>query len=99
VDLRNQYPRSPREQLDGMDILARAIDKAQAELDGTLGEYLYWDCPMNHMLFETLGVTAEQFIEAVRVARRVASPAAHEFLADARESPRGSGVLDRSADH
>lgn len=93
MDLRTQYPRSPREQLDGMDILARAIDKAHAELEGTIGEYVYWDCPMNHMLFETLGVTAEQFLEAVREARHAASPAAHDFLVDARESPENPGFL------
>ncbi len=93
MDLRTEYPRSPREQLAGMDILARAIDKAQAELDGTLGDYVYWDCPMNHMLFETLGVTAEQFLEAVRDARHAVSPAAHDFLADARESPENPGFL------
>jgi len=93
VDLRTQYPRSPREQLDGMDILARAIDKAQAEIEGTIGEYIYWNCPMNNMLFETLGVTAERFLEAVREARHAASPAAHDFLVDARESPEDPGFL------
>jgi len=93
VDLRTDYPRSPTEQLGGMDILTRAIDKAQAEIDGTLGDYIYWDCPMNHLLFDTLGLDAAQFLEAVRQARRTAEPEAQDFLKDARESPEDPGFL------
>ncbi len=76
-----------------MDILTRAIDKAQAEIDGTLGDYIYWDCPMNHLLFDTLGLDAAQFLEAVRQARRTAEPEAQDFLKDARESPEDPGFL------
>ncbi len=76
-----------------MDILARAIDKAQAEIDGTLGDYVYWDCPMNQLLFDTLGLDAAQFLEAVRNARRCAEPAAQDFLKDARESPEDPSFL------
>ncbi len=42
MDLTKDYPRSPREQLDGIMILPRAIDKARAQLEGKLGEYLYF---------------------------------------------------------
>jgi len=66
MDLTQTYPRSPRARLDGMDILARAIDKARAELDGKLGEYIYWNCGINRVLFTTLGVTEQQFLDAVK---------------------------------
>ena len=65
-DLTKQAPRSPREQLDGMMLLPRAIDKARAHLAGTLGDYVYCDCKLNHMLFETIGTTEDDFLEAVR---------------------------------
>jgi hypothetical protein len=49
-----------------MTILARAIDKARAQLAGTLGEYIYYGCRFNLRLFNTLGVTEDEFLEAVR---------------------------------
>lgn len=66
MDLTKQYPRSPREQLDGIMLLPRAIDKARAQLHGTLGEYIYYDCGLNLKLFNTLGVTEDEFLDAVR---------------------------------
>jgi hypothetical protein len=66
MDLTKDYPRSPREQLDGMMILPRAIDKARAQLEGKLGQYIYFGCPINRMLFHTLGVTEDEFLDAVR---------------------------------
>ncbi len=44
----------------------RAIDKARAYLAGTLGEYVYCACPVNHLLFDTMGTTEDDFLEAVR---------------------------------
>ena len=44
----------------------RAIDKARAHLAGTLGEYIYCDCPVNQLLFDTIGTTQDDFLEAVR---------------------------------
>ena len=66
MDLTKQYPRSPRERLGGMSILPRAIDKARAQLAGTLGDYIYFDCVINRMLFNTFGVTEDEFLESVR---------------------------------
>ena len=65
-DLTRQAPRSPFDELDGIKLLPRAIDKARAHLAGTLGEYIYCDCPVNMMLFDTLGTTEDDFLEAVR---------------------------------
>jgi len=42
MDLTTTFPRGPRERIDGVDILARAIDKARAELDGKLGDYIFF---------------------------------------------------------
>jgi Domain of unknown function (DUF5069) len=47
-----------------MSMLARTIDKARAQLSGTLGEYVY-DCPMDRQLFATLGIDADEFLEVV----------------------------------
>lgn len=66
MDLSKEYPRSPREELDGMMLLPRAIDKARAQLDGKLGEYVYYGCRLNLKLFNTLGVTEDEFLDAVR---------------------------------
>lgn len=65
-DLAKRAPRSPFEDLDGIKLLPRAIDKARAHLAGTLGEYIYCGCKLNAQLFETLGVTEDDFLEAVR---------------------------------
>lgn len=68
MDLTTQFPRSPRDELDGMKMLPRAIDKARAQLDGKLGEYVYYGCAFNRRLFNTLGVTDDEFLDAVRAA-------------------------------
>lgn len=65
-DLTKRPPRSPFDELDGIKLLPRAIDKARAHLAGTLGDYIYCDCKVNAQLFETLGVTEDDFLEAVR---------------------------------
>lgn len=66
MDLTKQPPRSAHEQLGGMSILPRAIDKARAQSAGTLGEYIYYGCGITRMLLNTLGVTDDEFLEAVR---------------------------------
>jgi Domain of unknown function (DUF5069) len=66
MDLTKEFPRSPREQLDGIMVLPRAIDKARAQLQGTLGEYEYFGCAFNRRLFNTLGVTDDEFLDTVR---------------------------------
>jgi hypothetical protein len=54
-DLTKEAPRSPRERIGGYVILARAIDKGHASIDGDVGEY-HFDCPLDNMLFEFKGV-------------------------------------------
>ncbi|MBV8282384.1 MAG: DUF5069 domain-containing protein [Candidatus Eremiobacteraeota bacterium] len=66
MDLTKQFPRSPRQRIGGISMFPRTIDKARAQMAGTLGEYIY-DCNMDKKLFETLGCTAEQFLDAVKV--------------------------------
>lgn len=65
MDLRTTVPRSVREQLAGYVHLPRMIDKCRAVLAGTQGEYIY-PCPMDKRLLELVGITPEQFQEAVR---------------------------------
>ena len=64
-DLTKQAPHSPRERLAGFVIAYRAVDKCRASLAGTLGEYLY-DCPLDNLLFDFKGITAEQFKNTVQ---------------------------------
>jgi hypothetical protein len=49
----------------GIVSLKRAIDKAKAYNEGTLGEYDY-DCPHDQPLFEFLGTNAEEFARRVK---------------------------------
>jgi hypothetical protein len=66
MDLTKDYPRSPRDELGGVKLLPRAIDKARAQAAGTLGEYVYYGCRLNLRLFNALGVTEDEFLDAVR---------------------------------
>ena len=68
MDLTKEFPRSPRAELGSIKILPRAIDKARAQLRGSLGEYVYYGCRFNRKLFDTLGVTDDEFLDAVRTA-------------------------------
>lgn len=65
MDLRQQYPRSPRETLSGYVHVPRMVDKCRAFLAGTLGEYVY-PCSMDQQLLNFAGITAQQFTDAVR---------------------------------
>jgi len=65
MDLRKQFPRSPKEQLGGYAHVARIIDKARAHNAGVLGEYIY-NCPMDQSWFQLTGIAADVFAEAVK---------------------------------
>ncbi|GAC1658135.1 MAG: hypothetical protein NVS4B13_00570 [Candidatus Elarobacter sp.] len=65
ADLRTHPPRSPRVMLGGLYFLARTIDKTRAKLQGTPGSYKIGP-GMSAYLLEWLGITEEQFTEAVR---------------------------------
>ena len=60
LDLTQQTPRSPGHKVCGFDMLGRTIDKCRALLFGTIGDYQF-DCPLDKMLFEFLGVSADDF--------------------------------------
>lgn len=65
MDLRISYPRSVKEKLSGYVHLGRMIDKCRATLAGTLGEYIY-PCPMDQRLLDFVGISADEFQDAVR---------------------------------
>ncbi len=65
MDLTTSAPRSPYDTLGGIVFLPRAIDKARAELAGTLGDYISRG-GRSGRLFEFLGVDEAEFIEALK---------------------------------
>ena len=69
VDLQRRAPRSPNStDVYGMVHLARLIDKGRAFIGGTLGEYFYAeDSGMDRMALGFLGVSADDFTEALRI--------------------------------
>lgn len=74
-DLRVHPPRSPLEKLGGVLFMARTTDKIRAKLQDTMG--LYRIAPgISGYIFEGLGITEEQFTEAVRNAKDDAGVAA-----------------------
>ena len=64
MDLTTTHTRSPRAEIAGLAMAARAADKARASAAGTLGEYNY-DCPMDNKLFAFVGTTAAEFLAGV----------------------------------
>lgn len=60
MDLTKNFPRSVKDKLAGVVMLARTTDKARAYKAGKLGEYRY-DCPMDRAVFALLGIDAEEF--------------------------------------
>lgn len=57
-DLTKSFPRSPRETLGGYVIAARCVDKARADLAGTIGEY-HSGCPLDKIWLEFAGIEVE----------------------------------------
>jgi len=67
LDLSKRPPRGPREQLDGLVMMARTIDKLRATLPGgNPGSYKI--AGFSERLFERLGVSEADLREAVRAA-------------------------------
>jgi hypothetical protein len=52
----------------GVVQLGRTVDKAKAQLAGTIGEYNY-DCPMDEALFEFLGTDGQTVLDIVKNAK------------------------------
>ncbi|HCU73354.1 MAG TPA: hypothetical protein DGO43_06035 [Chloroflexi bacterium] len=66
MDLTKDVPRSPYEKLGSINFLPRSIDKARAELAGTLGDYV-WRIGRTERLLDFLGIEQDEFIEAIRI--------------------------------
>ena len=60
MDLTRDYPRSAKEKLAGLVMLARTTDKARAHNAGKLGEYHY-NCPLDQAVFGFLGSDADEY--------------------------------------
>ena len=68
MDLTREVPRSAYESLGGVVFLPRAIDKARADVAGTIGEY-YSRTGFSAELFEFLGIDVDAFHTATRTHR------------------------------
>lgn len=64
MDLTKTYPRSPREKLAGLVMLARTTDKARAANAGTVGEY-HFGCGMDQHVLAFLGSDPKTFAKKV----------------------------------
>ncbi len=67
-DLRVEPPRRWSDEIGGIRWLPRMIDKARAAMKGTLGDYLYGECPMDRSLLRALGIPYKDFTAIVRAA-------------------------------
>lgn len=64
-DLTASYPRSVRDQVLGVVMLGRAIDKGIATANGLNGEYNY-NCPMDKAVLGFLGVDADALLAVIK---------------------------------
>ena len=64
MNLKNTFPRSPREKMQGLVHIPRMIDKANAFKGNTLGEYIY-PCPLDKIILNFIRVTPEEFAQFV----------------------------------
>lgn len=68
LNLSQQPPRSPREELGGLCMLRRMIDVARAKLPGgNIGEYQIGR-GLSGLVLGQLGMTSDEFVECVRAA-------------------------------
>jgi Domain of unknown function (DUF5069) len=86
IDLRRSEPRSAHEELGGVKILARAIDKGRAAIGGTLGPYIFFDCPLDRVFFDAVNVSRNEFLEVLQRAYDSQLSYNADALADLRES-------------
>ena len=64
MNLIENYPRSPREKLNGLVHILRMIDKANAKRDDVLGEYIF-PCPMDKIMLNFLGLSDQEFTNKI----------------------------------
>lgn len=67
IDLRTDEPRRADVALGGVKLLARVIDKGRAALAGTLGPYVFFDCPLDQIFLLAVNVRCE-FLDVLRQA-------------------------------
>ena len=58
------FPRRGRESIGGFLWLARVFDKARAQRDATIHDYIY-PCPMDRGIFDRWGITSRVFNAAL----------------------------------
>jgi len=63
-DLRQNEPRPAHEELAGLPMAARTLDKCRASLLGWEGDFRF-GCPMDEAFFADAGVTREGFKDVV----------------------------------
>ena len=86
IDLRTEEPRSAHEKLGGVKLLARIVDKGRAALGGTLGAYLFYDCPLDRVFFQAVGASRFEFLELLREVYSSRLPHNVTALSDLREA-------------
>ena len=60
------FPRRGRDLIGPFMWLARVFDKARANANGTIFDYIY-PCPMDQGVFQRWGITSSQFDDAIQV--------------------------------
>ena len=86
IDLRTAEPRSAHEKLAGVKLLARIVDKGFAAIAGTLGPYVFFDCPPDRVFFEAANVSRTEFLEVLRQGYTFGLSSNLVALADLREA-------------
>jgi len=86
MDLTTSFPRSVRDEIAGVVMLARTTDKAKAKAHGNIGDYHY-DCPMDKGVFGFLGIDADAFYETVKNAKGDAEIEAYAKTFVTKKSP------------
>jgi hypothetical protein len=86
IDLRTNEPRGAHEELGGVKVLARVIDKGRAAIAGTLGPYRFFDCALDQVFFEAVSVSRDDFLEMLREAYTTFRTYNAAALADLREA-------------
>jgi hypothetical protein len=86
IDLQTNEPRSAHEKVGGVKLLARIVDKGRAAVRGTLGPYVFFDCPLDRVFFETVDVSRDEFLDVLRQAYTSHLAYNAAALADLREA-------------
>jgi hypothetical protein len=86
LDLRTTEPRSASEQLAGVKLLARLVDKGRAAIGGTLGPYCFFDCRLDRVFFEAVNASRDEFLEVLQRAYTSREFTNAVALADLREA-------------